>query len=135
MMTSTIPITLIETLTKIEPSQNPELPDPVGCDAVYNTTNKTLEYTCTIQIPVEVDINDVKGYQYYSSDNENTLEIYFVYDYTRSLSGDYNTYDVSVVALDTIDLTKIENIFNLIENIDPKTSRGTVTTVRSTGNS
>ena len=120
--------------TQIVPIESPEMLNPP-----YNNVARTetlggqlnLIYSCTIDIPVEVSLNDVSALQYFAGEKSATLEFYFVYDYDGTLSGANNSYDVILTAITTeAPLVQIGNIYSLIENIDPKTSRGTVTTVK-----
>jgi hypothetical protein len=129
-----IPMNVEVTETQLVPiqSENPLAP-PVNNVATASVVSGVvnLTYSCTITIPVEVNFDMVKAQQYYAGNQNKTLEFYFVYDYDGTLSGENNHYDVILTANGTkAPLAIISEVFSLIENIDPKTSRGTVTTVR-----
>ena len=129
-----IPMTVEVTETQLVPiqSENPLAP-PINNVATATVVGgeACLTYSCTITIPVEVNLDKVTAQQYYAGNLCKTLEFYFVYDYDGTLSGENNHYNVILTANGVkAPLAIITEIFSLIENIDPKTSRGTVTTVR-----
>lgn len=131
-----IPVSPTNTGTAIMPLKNSNQLPPLFDNSASISPTPVLEYACSVMIPVEVSWGDVTVFQYYGGGS--TLDIYFVYDYPGTLSGDNQQYDVCVTALDkdisgqTIPLASIAEIFSLVQNKDPKTSRGTMTTVKPT---
>ncbi|MNY21688.1 hypothetical protein D3C86_1552520 [compost metagenome] len=106
--------------------------------ATYSSSKNQLTYTCSIKIPVELSLSDVSFLQYYDTADTSVLDFYFVYDFGgHVLSGVYKSFDVRLTALTkdlnnvAIPLNLVNVIGSLIEDTDPKTSRRTVTTVRS----
>lgn len=138
-VTQPIAITPVMTSTKIIPLIHEEtLNEPTNTRATYSANNKELVYTCNITIPVELDLTDVSFLQYYEGGGSTILDFYFVYDFAgHVLSGQYDTYSLKITALKKnvdntpIPLGTIQVVGSLIEDTDPKTSRRTVTTVRS----
>lgn len=132
-------LTPVLTNSKIIPVVHEEvLDDPTNRKATYSANNKELVFTCTITIPVELTLDDVTVYQYYEAGTLPIMDFYFVYNYTgHVLSGLFHPYNVKVSALKKnenntpIPLASVTAVGSLIEDIDPKTSRRTVTTVRS----
>lgn len=132
------------------PSSNPTLVDPYDDGAAYDASSAapSLTFNCTIKIPVEVSWDSLRVQQYYTTNepsdqndpnNPTTVSIYFVYDITGDESGNFNEYQVSVTLNDTnaegqaIPFDQITNIFTLIDDLDPKTSRGTLVPVKRVG--
>lgn len=140
LVNTTVNVTPTNTNEPIVPSSNPTLNPPYNETAVCNLAPATpeLTFTCTVDIPTEVAWSDVQVLQYYNSSNADTVEIYFVYNISGG-SGKYNSYTVEV-ALNNTDANGRDIVFNnitkitsLIEDIDPKTSRGTRTVVQRVG--
>jgi hypothetical protein len=135
-----VDVTPKNTDNQIVPSSNPTLVAPYDESAVCITETDIPEliFNCTVQIPKEVDWSNVQVLQYYNASNAAVIEIYFVYDVSGE-SGIFNTYTVSVKANnkdaneESIDFTSISTIVSLMQGIGPKTSRGTRTLVRHTG--
>lgn len=140
LVSDTINVTPSNTATQIVPSQNPTLGAPYNESASYNSSQATpaLTFSCTVQIPVEIAWSAVQVLQYFNASNPNTIEIYFVYNIAGG-SGNYNTFNVQINCNSTylnnvrIDLSKVNTIVSLVEDVDPKTSRGTRTMVQRTG--
>lgn len=136
--TTPIAMTPVLTTSKITPLIHEEtLDEPTNRKATYSANNKELVFTCTIKIPIELTLEAVTAYQYYEGEGP-VMDFYFVYDYAgHILSGVYQPFNVKVTALKKdenntpIPLGTITTIGSLIEDTDPKTSRRTVTTVRS----
>ena len=138
---ATVPIPVVPVLTdtKIIPLIKDEtLAEPTNMKATYSASKNQLTYTCNITIPVELTLADVSILQYYDNADPGILDFYFVYDYAgHVLSGVYRNYDLRLTALtkdlagNAIPMQLVTVIGSLIEDTDPKTSRRTVTTVRS----
>lgn len=134
------PLLLTATGTKMLPiaSSNP-LNDPSNNAAKsFKTTGEVkISYTCTIELPVEVPLSSVVGYQYYGGSGSTTIEIYFDYNCSGPLSGEMKSWNIqaSVLSKDAsgahIPMISILNLFTMMyASNGPKTSRGTVVTVR-----
>lgn len=135
-------VTPTPTTKQITPLKSDNLLDPPFQNkAIYDagSAKPQLQYSCSVMLPVEIDWSQVTVYQFYAGNGSQTLEFYFVYDKGGVLSGNFKQYDLTITALDTdgngnkIPLDTIQNVFSLIENMDPKTSRGIKFPVVKTG--
>lgn len=138
-MSQIIPIVNLTPIVVTQPTlPNPEdeLADLFEIYSEYNTSKKVLNSSVNGLIPVEVNIESVVVQQFYDARVPNELQFYFVYDLGGSTSGDFQEVTYTFAASNSdgkggeIDLSTIENVFTLLVDDDPKTSRGTTTTVR-----
>jgi len=115
----------------------PNLTDPVVLDAVYDRSSGYLNVTLSIMIPGDLNPNQVSIKQYYSSSHNTVLEFYAVYSSESTEDAKPLTCTFKASAVDasgnTIDLAAILSVYNMLANtVGPKTSRGVMTTVRTT---
>lgn len=119
-------------------SSNP-LNDPSNNSAKSSKSSGHIQisYSCTIELPTEVPLSSVVGYQYYAGNGSTTIEIYFDYNYSGRLSGETKSWEIQAAVLSkdasgaNIPLVSILNLFSMMYAASgPKTSRGTVVTVR-----
>lgn len=121
----------------ILPTSAPNLTNPVVLDAVYDRSSGYLTVTMTIMIPGDLNPNQVSVKQYYSSSHKTVLEFYAVYSSestadTKSLTCSFKASPVDAAG-SPIELGAIMSVCNMLVNsVGPKTSRGTVSTVRTT---
>lgn len=140
LVNTTVNVTPTNTNEPIAPSTNPTLNPPYNESALCNLEPATpeLTFTCTVDIPEEISWSNVQVLQYFNAANADTIEIYFVYNVVGG-SGKYNSFNVAVSVNNVdatgheIDFNNVTNITSLVEDIDPKTSRGTRTMVQHTG--
>jgi hypothetical protein len=128
-------VTVVPTNTQIVPLKSGNQLDPPFDESAILYDGARLVYSCSIMVPVEVSLSEVEFQQFYES-GASVINIYCVYTYKGHLSGNFTQYNVQMTALDTendepISMDSIELVYSLIVNEDPKTSRGTVTTVRN----
>lgn len=121
----------------IVPTSAPNLPDPVVLDAVYDRSSGYLTVTITIMLPGDLNPNQVSIKQYYSSSHNTVLEFYAVYssestEDAKPLTCSFKASPVDVYG-NPIELGAIMSVYNMLVNsVGPKTSRGVMTTVRTT---
>lgn len=115
-----------------------ELNPPSDVSAEYSASAKTLKVTATISVPKGIDPNTIVLYQYYDPTNLLELNFYFVYDMTNT-TNEWVEYKCPFEASNVdfsgrvIKLASVTGITTMLKDADPKTSRGTMTTVHSIG--
>lgn len=115
-------------------SQN-ELPPPFQVSSSYSTKANTLTVQTSVLLPQEITDpgSSVTVQQYFDPNNSSRLQFYFVYDMADNGSGQYQEAIFKITADPAgIPLGRITETFMLTCDTDPKTSRGTTTTVRPT---
>lgn len=122
----------------ISPTSAPNLADPTAIDAEYNSGTGKLIVVMTFMVPGDLNPNQVSIKQYYTPDNASNLQFYAVYGSSSSATPKSITCSFQACATDAgghgIDLGAILSVYNLLVNtVGPKTSRGVMTTVRTTG--
>lgn len=106
---------------------------PTDCTANYNPVTKVLTVYATITLPEGEDISKVTLEQYYSE--ELGLQFYYVYDFSSLEKPSYVSYKCYFEALNEdptgtpIHFENIDSVLQIIQDIDPKTSRGTTTPI------
>lgn len=106
---------------------------PTDCTANFNPVTKVLTVTATITLPQGEDISKVTLEQYYTPDAG--LQFYYVYDFSTPERATYVPYQCSFEALSEdpsgtpIHFENIDSVLQIIQDIDPKTSRGTTTPI------
>ncbi len=113
-----------------------ELAPPFQVSSTYSTSKNTLSVQTSVFLPAEITdpANQVAVQQYFDSSNPGQLQFYFVYDVVDSGSGQFQEtiFQVSNDPNGGVNLSKVTETFMLMCDTDPKTSRGTTTTVRPT---
>jgi hypothetical protein len=110
-----------------------DLQAPSDCTANLNPNTKILTVTATITLPQGEDLSKVTLEQYYSE--ENGLQFYYVYNFSTPPRATYVPYSCSFEALTDdqtgapIPFENINTVLQIIQDIDPKTSRGTSTPI------
>lgn len=122
----------------ISPTSAPNLADPTAVDAEYITGSRKLMVAMTFTIPGDLNPDQVSIKQYYSPDNSSNLQFYAVYGSSSSASPQTVTCSFQACATDAgghdIDLGAVLTVFNMMVNtVGPKTSRGVMSSVRTTG--
>lgn len=124
-------LTPVDTNSPIEPGD--QLNAPTACRAIYSAKNNTLTVSGTITLPEGESLSNITLEQYYSE--EDGLQFYYVYNFATPAGVPYNSFACSFVALNkdfngnAIPLSSLTSILQLIQDIDPKTSRGTTTPI------
>ena len=114
------------------------LNDPTGIDAVYNAGTGQLSLAVTFMIPGNLNANQVSIKQYYNSAQSSKLQFYICYNSESTATPKAVTCAFQASATDAagnpITLGAILNVFLMMYNAaGPKTSRGAMVTVRTTG--
>lgn len=114
-----------------------ELAPPTNVSAEYSASARTLKVTATISVPKGLDPNTINLYQYFDPSNLLELQFYFVYDMTNTTEWVEYTCPFNASNVDysgrAIKLSSITGVTTMLKDDDPKTSRGTMTTVHSVG--
>jgi hypothetical protein len=114
------------------PSQNP-LPPPFNDSAVYNQSTNMLTITASVMLP---NVENITVEQYYSREDATKLQLCITYMDTLDPLTTFFTAPLTFNALpinDTGGLHVIKSVELILQDKDPKTSRGTVTTVAHSG--
>jgi len=111
-----------------------QLAPPFDVSPMYSTSAKALTVTTSVLIPIEIGPGSVTVQQYFDPGNASQIQFYFVYDLTKPGSGQFQEVVFQVTALQSkgITLSQITETLMLMCDSDPKTSRGTTTSVRQT---
>lgn len=123
----------------IIPTTGDPLTDTFNIDAAYASATGYLTIVLSFMIPTELQADQVVVEQYYnSSGRSKRLEFYLVYD--CEASGTYKQVNCQFKASATdaggnpIALGTILNIMTMVVcKVGPRTSRGVVSSVRTTG--
>lgn len=122
------------TTTVILP-ETPECELEAPFDNEADVKDGALVYNCSVMIPNELSWEDVTVKQLYDTTNREPLQFYFVYNYDGTPES-YTQYDLSITGLEEdasgnpIPYNQIANLSGMVVDQDPKTSRGTLLSVR-----
>ncbi|MDF3026755.1 MAG: hypothetical protein K0S23_1062 [Fluviicola sp.] len=122
----------------IIPTTGDPLTDTFNVDAAYSNTTGYLTVVLSFMIPTELQADQVTVKQYYNSGGRSKrLEFYLVYDCESTGTYKQVNCQFKASAVDgagsPIDLGGILNVFTMVVCLaGPKTSRGTVSSVRTT---
>lgn len=124
-------------LLPLTPADTPTLADPTAIDAAYSTSTQKLTVAMTFMIPGDLNPSQVAIKQYYDSSDPCNLQFYAVYGSSSTATPKPVTCSFKASAVDAaghdIDLGAILTLFIMLVNtVGPKTSRGVMTTVRTT---
>jgi hypothetical protein len=108
-------------------------------EAVYSARENTLTMNAVIYVAAEAIKNEVLDYSiiqntYIDIEGQAQLQFFIVYNQPEELSGDLFIYEIIFQADSTIfigGLSNLTSIQTFLWDIDPVTSRGTVTTVQT----
>lgn len=123
------PLTPVVVGTSIAP--NTQLNPPTAFSALYSNGNLTCN--ATVSLPNGVDPASVTLKQFYSPSLG--LQFYFVYNFVTPQGATYTNYQFSFTAAqkdyknNQIPFASLTQATALIQDIDPKTSRGTSTPI------
>lgn len=122
--------------TPVSPT-SPYLTDTFDIDPVYTTSLGELEVWMSFMIPGDLDPDEVSIKQYYSSDEPTELQFYATYNSSSTVTPVQVDCKFKAIPSDAsnnpIDLSHITDVFTMLYYIGgPKTSRGVMTTVRTT---
>jgi len=125
-------------LLPILPVTGTSLPETFCIDAAYVVATGELDVLVSFMIPGDINANQVSIKQYYDVHDENKLQFYAVYGSESSVQAKEVKGRFKASATDAagnpIDLGCIRSIMTMLVNtVGPKTSRGTVSSVRTTG--
>jgi hypothetical protein len=121
----------VETSTLIKPGDDPNVPEK--CSAIFSLKQNKLTVYATILIPDDTTISIVTLKQFYSKDVG--LQFYFVYSVSnpKFIQKNYVSCKFNALPKDAsgnqIPLSNLKSILQLIQDTDPKTSRGTTTPI------
>lgn len=124
-------LTPVDASSAIQPSD--QLQAPTACKAIYSATKNELNVFGTITLPEGESISNVTLEQYYSENDG--LQFYYVYNFSTPAGAPYISYPCTFTALEKdasgnlIPFETLTSVLQLIQDIDPKTSRGTTTPI------
>ncbi len=125
-------------MMQIVPMSAPYLTDTFNIDAAYAVSTGQLTIFMSFMIPGDINPSQVSIKQYYDRDHESSeLQFYAVYGSESTAQAKEITCKFKACATDAggapIDLGAILSITTMLVNtVGPKTSRGTVSSVRTT---
>nr|WP_294858652.1 hypothetical protein [uncultured Fluviicola sp.] len=121
----------------ILPTSGPYLADTFNIDAAYSVSTLQLTVLMSFMIPGDLTASQVSIKQYFDEHEPNELQFYAVYSSESTAQMKEVSCKFKACATDAggapIDLGAILNVMTMMVNtVGPKTSRGTVCTVRTT---
>lgn len=121
----------------ILPTSGPYLAETFNIDAAYSVSTELLNVLMSFMIPGDVSPSQVSIKQYFDAHEPSQLQFYAVYSCESGSPTKQVNCKFKACATDAggapIDLGAILNVMTMVVNtVGPKTSRGTVSSVRTT---